>query len=169
MTTMETRAIVRGVRLSADKGRLVADMIRGKKVDQAINILTFTPKKAAFLIGKTLRSAIANAEHNHEMDAEDLVVVSAVATDGPALKRIMPRARGSAAPIKKRMCHITVIVAAKTAVSAPTSATVSCAAGASEKSDALRAIMYTPAVTIVAAWISAETGVGPAIASGSQT
>src|SRR5204863_301660 len=70
--TMETRSIVRGVRLSADKGRLVADMVRGKKVDQAINILTFTPKKAAGIIKKALESAIANAEHNDGEDIENL-------------------------------------------------------------------------------------------------
>ena len=68
---METRSIVRGVRLSADKGRLVADMIRGKKVDQAINILTFTPKKAAGIIKKCLESAIANAEHNDGADIDE--------------------------------------------------------------------------------------------------
>jgi large subunit ribosomal protein L22 len=65
------------------------------------------------LVGKTLRSAIANAENNHEMDADDLIVASAVATPGPSLKRIMPRARGSAAPIIKRMTHITVVLGAK--------------------------------------------------------
>ena len=75
MTTMETRAIVRGVRLSADKGRLVADMIRGKKVDQAINILTFTrQKKAAGIVKKALESAIANAEHNDGADIDELKV-----------------------------------------------------------------------------------------------
>ena len=69
---METRSIVRGVRLSADKGRLVADMVRGKKVDQALNILTFTPKKAAGIIKKCLESAIANAEHNDGADIDEI-------------------------------------------------------------------------------------------------
>lgn len=99
--------------MSAQKAREVTRAITGMPVSQALSVLDFTPKKSAFLIGKTLRSAIANAENNHELDTETLVVKSAVATDGPALKRIMPRARGSAAPIKKRMCHITVIVAPK--------------------------------------------------------
>lgn len=112
---MQVKSVLKYARMSSQKAREVTRAITGMPVSQALSVLDFTPKKAAFLIGKTLRSAIANAEHNHEMDAEDLVVVSAVATDGPALKRIMPRARGSAAPIKKRMCHITVIVAAKTA------------------------------------------------------
>src|SRR6059058_5984224 len=74
MTTMETQAIVRGVRLSADKGRLVADMIRGKKVDKALDILAFTPKKAAGIIKKALESAIANAEHNDGADIDELKV-----------------------------------------------------------------------------------------------
>jgi large subunit ribosomal protein L22 len=79
-----------------------------------VSVLHYTPKKAALLFGKTLQSAVANAEHNHSMDADDLFVKSATATDGPALKRIMPRARGSASPIKKRMCHIKVVVASVT-------------------------------------------------------
>jgi len=110
---MQVKSVYKYVRMSAQKAREVTRAITGMPVSQALSVLDFTPKKAAFLIGKTLRSAIANAENNHELDTENLVVKSAVATDGPALKRIMPRARGSAAPIKKRMCHITVIVAPK--------------------------------------------------------
>lgn len=110
---MQVKSVYKYVRMSAQKAREVTRAITGMPVSQALSVLDFTPKKAAFLIGKTLRSAIANAEHNHEMDTDELIVLSAVATDGPALKRIMPRARGSAAPIKKRMCHITVIVAPK--------------------------------------------------------
>ena len=110
---MQVKSVYKYVRMSAQKAREVTRAITGMPVSQALSVLDFTPKKAAFLIGKTLRSAIANAENNHELDTEDLIVFSAVATDGPALKRIMPRARGSAAPIKKRMCHITVIVAPK--------------------------------------------------------
>lgn len=110
---MQVKSVYKYVRMSAQKAREVTRAITGMPVSQALSVLDFTPKKAAFLIGKTLRSAIANAENNHQMDTENLIVESAVATDGPALKRIMPRARGSAAPIKKRMCHITVIVALK--------------------------------------------------------
>jgi large subunit ribosomal protein L22 len=84
-------------------------------VSHALSILNYTPKKAALLVGKTLQSAVANAEHNHQLDADDLFVKSALATDGPALKRIMPRARGSAAAIKKKSCHITIILAGKEA------------------------------------------------------
>jgi large subunit ribosomal protein L22 len=110
---MQVKSVLKYTRMSAMKAREVTRAITGMPVSQALSVLDFTPKKAAFLIGKTLRSAIANAEHNHELDVENFIVESAVATDGPALKRIMPRARGSAAPIKKRMCHITVIIAPK--------------------------------------------------------
>jgi large subunit ribosomal protein L22 len=110
---MEVRSIYKYARISSQKARQVTRAITGLPVSQALSVLDFTPKKAAFLVGKVLRSAVANAENNHELDAEELVVRSAVATPGPTLKRIMPRARGSAAPIKKRMTHITVILGAK--------------------------------------------------------
>ena len=84
---METKAIVRGVRLSADKGRLVADLIRGKKVDQALNILEFTQKKAALIVKKVLESAIANAEHNDGADIDELKVKSIYVEQGATLKR----------------------------------------------------------------------------------
>ena len=107
---METRAIVRGVRLSADKGRLVADMIRGKKVDQAINILTFTPKRAAGIVKKALESAIANAEHNDGADVDELKVKSIYVEQGTTLKRFEARAKGRGNRISKPTCHIYVTV-----------------------------------------------------------
>lgn len=110
---MEVRSIYKYARISSQKARQVTRAITGMPVSQALSVLDFTPKKAALLVGKVLRSAIANAENNHELDAEELIVRSAVATPGPTLKRIMPRARGSAAPIKKRMTHITVVLGAK--------------------------------------------------------
>jgi large subunit ribosomal protein L22 len=110
---MEVRSIYKYARISSQKARQVTRAITGMPVSQALSVLDFTPKKAAFLVGKVLRSAVANAENNHELDAEELVVRSAVATPGPTLKRIMPRARGSAAAIKKRMTHITVVLGAK--------------------------------------------------------
>ena len=110
---METRSIVRGVRLSADKGRLVADMIRGKKVDQAINILTFTPKKAAGIIKKALESAIANAEHNDGADIDELNVKVIHVEQGASLKRFMPRAKGRGFKITKPTCHIYLTVGDK--------------------------------------------------------
>jgi large subunit ribosomal protein L22 len=107
---METRAIVRGVRLSADKGRLVADMIRGKKVDQAINILTFTQKRAAGIVKKALESAIANAEHNDGADVDELKVKTIYIEQGTVLKRFEARAKGRGNRISKPTCHIYVTV-----------------------------------------------------------
>ncbi|HEY4079514.1 MAG TPA: 50S ribosomal protein L22 [Burkholderiaceae bacterium] len=107
---METKAIVRGVRLSCDKGRLVADMIRGKKVDQALNILEFTQKKAALIIKKALESAIANAEHNDGADIDELKVTSIYVEQGSTLKRFSARAKGRGNRISKPTCHIFVSV-----------------------------------------------------------
>ncbi len=112
---MSVRSVLKYARISSQKARQVTRAITGMPVSQALSVLDFTPKKAAFLVGKTLRSAIANAENNHEQDASEFIVQSATATPGPALSRIMPRARGSAAPIKKRMTHITVIIGAPAA------------------------------------------------------
>ncbi len=106
----ETKASVRGVRLSVDKGRLVADMIRGKKVDQAINILTFTPKKAAVIIKKAVESAVANAEHNDGADIDELKVKSIYVEQGATLKRFSARAKGRGNRISKPTCHIYVTV-----------------------------------------------------------
>ena len=107
---METKASVRGVRLSVDKGRLVADMVRGKKVDQALDILSFTPKKAAGIIRKTLASAIANAEHNDGADIDELKVKSIYVEQGATLKRSSARAKGRGNSISKPTCHIYVTV-----------------------------------------------------------
>ncbi|MEX8518713.1 MAG: 50S ribosomal protein L22 [Leptothrix sp. (in: b-proteobacteria)] len=107
---METKAIVRGVRLSCDKGRLVADMIRGKRVDQALDILTFTPKKAAGIIKKALESAIANAEHNDGADIDELRVTSIYVEQGATLKRFSARAKGRGNRISKPTAHIYVTV-----------------------------------------------------------
>jgi len=109
----EVKSVHKFARISDQKAREVTRAITGMPVSHAINILNFTPKKAAGLIGKVLRTAIANAENTYELDADDLIVKSAVATKGPILHRIMPRARGSAAGIKKRMSHITVILGPK--------------------------------------------------------
>jgi large subunit ribosomal protein L22 len=107
---METRSIVRGVRLSADKGRLVADLVRGRPVDQALNILTFTPKKAAGIIKKALESAIANAEHNDGADIDDLKVKTILVEQAATLKRFSARAKGRGNRISKPTCHIFVTV-----------------------------------------------------------
>ena len=107
---METRSIVRGVRLSVDKGRLVADLIRGKKVDQALNILAFTQKKAAGIVKKALESAIANAEHNDGADIDELKVKTIYVKQGTTLKRFSARAKGRGNRISKPTCHIYVTV-----------------------------------------------------------
>ena len=107
---METKSIVRGVRLSADKGRLVADLIRGKKVDQALNILAFTQKKASGIIKKCLESAIANAEHNDVADIDELKVTTIYVEQGTSLKRSGARAKGRGARIVKPTAHIYITV-----------------------------------------------------------
>jgi large subunit ribosomal protein L22 len=107
---METKAIVRGVRLSADKGRLVADLVRGKKVDQALNILAFTQKKAAGIVKKAVESAIANAEHNDGADIDELKITSIYIEQGATLKRFSARAKGRGNRISKPTCHIYVTV-----------------------------------------------------------
>jgi large subunit ribosomal protein L22 len=109
-TNMETQAIVRGVRLSVDKGRLVADLIRGKKVDQARDILKFTQKKAAGIVLKALDSAIANAEHNDGADIDELKVKTIYVEQGTTLKRFSARAKGRGNRISKPTCHIYVTV-----------------------------------------------------------
>jgi large subunit ribosomal protein L22 len=103
---METNASLRGVRLSAQKGRLVADLVRGKPVDQALNILTFCPKKGATIIKKVLESAIANAEHNDGADIDSLKVKTIHVEKGMSLKRFTARAKGRGNRIEKQTCHI---------------------------------------------------------------
>lgn len=111
---MEVAAKLRGARISAQKARLVADQIRGKKVGEALNVLGFSTKKAAGLIKKVLDSAIANAEHNEGADVDELKVSTICVDEAVTLKRIKPRAKGRADRISKRTCHITVKVADST-------------------------------------------------------
>ncbi|KZX84151.1 50S ribosomal protein L22 [Oleiphilus sp. HI0009] len=108
---MEVAAKHRGARISAQKARLVADQIRGKGVEEALETLSFSTKKAAQLMKKVLESAIANAEHNDGLDVDDLTVSTVFVDEGPTMKRIRPRAKGRADRIFKRTCHITVKVA----------------------------------------------------------
>lgn len=107
---METTAIVRGVRLSAQKGRLVADLVRGKPVDKALNILAFTQKRAAVIIKKALESAIANAEHNNGADIDDLRVKKIYVEKATTLRRFGARAKGRGTRISKQTSHIFVTV-----------------------------------------------------------
>jgi large subunit ribosomal protein L22 len=108
---MEATAVLKYVRLSAQKGRLVADQIRGLPVARAIELLQFSPKKAAGPLRKVLESAIANAEHNEGADVDELKVRTIYVDGGPTLKRFHARAKGRGARILKRTCHITVTVA----------------------------------------------------------
>ena len=108
---MEVQARLKGARLSAQKARLVADQIRGKAVEEALLMLTYSPKKGAAIIKKVLNSAIANAEHNEGADVDELKVSTIMVDEGTTMKRIMPRAKGRADRILKRSCHITITVA----------------------------------------------------------
>lgn len=108
---MEVAAKLSGASLSAQKARLVADQIRGKGVEEALDVLTFSTKKGAAIIKKVLESAIANAEHNDGADVDELKVSTIFVDEGTSMKRIMPRAKGRADRIIKRTCHITVKVA----------------------------------------------------------
>ena len=107
---METNATLRGVRLSAQKGRLVADLVRGMPVDQALNVLAFSPKKGAGIIKKVLESAIANAEHNDGADIDSLKVKTIYVEKGTVLKRFTARAKGRGNRIIKPTCHIYLTV-----------------------------------------------------------
>jgi large subunit ribosomal protein L22 len=107
---METTAILRGARMSAQKGRLVADQIRGLPVDRALNVLTFSQRKAARVIRKVLESAIANAEHNDGADVDELKVKRVMVERGTFLRRFRAQSKGRAAKIMKPTCHIIVIV-----------------------------------------------------------
>ncbi len=110
---MEVAAKLKGARMSAQKARLVADQIRGKSVESALEILQFSTKKGADIIKKVLESAIANAEHNDGADIDELKVSTIFIDEGMTMKRIRPRAKGRADRIFKRSCHITVKVAEK--------------------------------------------------------
>jgi large subunit ribosomal protein L22 len=107
---MEVKAIHRGARISAQKTRLVADQIRGLPVDKALNVLTFSPKKAAGIVKKVVLSAIANAEHNEGADIDELKVTSIYIDKAASLKRFTARAKGRGNRIEKQSCHITVTV-----------------------------------------------------------
>ena len=107
---MEIKSVTKYARFSPKKGRDVAREIVGLPVSDAIDALTYTPKKAAFLINKTLKTAVADAENNFDLDADNLIVKEAAVTAGPMFKRFKPRARGSAGAIRKRTSHISVVV-----------------------------------------------------------
>jgi large subunit ribosomal protein L22 len=107
---METKAVAKYIRISPQKARLVADVVRGMKVDTAITTLRFMPKKAARIIRKVVESAVANADQNDAIDVDTLFVKEIQINGGPMLKRFRPRAQGRATRILKRTSHITVVV-----------------------------------------------------------
>lgn len=107
---MEARAVSRHLRIAPQKARLVADMIRGRNVGEALMILDFVPKKAARMMTKTLKSVIANAENTQRVDVDRLYVSRVTVDGGSTLKRFLPRAHGRATPLLKRTSHITIIV-----------------------------------------------------------
>ncbi len=110
-TDNQVRATAKYVRMAPRKVRMVVDQIRNKSIDQALEVLQFSTRAAAEPVAKVIRSAVANAENNNGMRGENLVIAAAYVDEGPTLKRIRPRAKGSASRINKRTSHITVIVA----------------------------------------------------------
>ena len=111
----EARATLKFARISSRKVKIVADLIRGKDVDEALAIMKFTPKASSEVLEKLLKSAIANAENNHDMKHENLYVAEIFANKGPTLKRIRPAAKGSEVRIRKRTSHITIVLKEKEA------------------------------------------------------
>lgn len=107
---MEAKALARNIRISPQKARLVADMVRGSKVETAINTLRFTPKKGARILRKVIESAVANASQNEAIDVDNLFVKTIYIDGGPTLKRIRPMPMGRAGRILKRSSHITVVL-----------------------------------------------------------
>ncbi|PIE56305.1 MAG: 50S ribosomal protein L22 [Desulfobulbus propionicus] len=107
---METKAVAKYIRISPQKARVVADVIRGKDVDTALTTLRFMPKKAARILRKVIESAVANADQNESIDVDTLYIKSILIDGGPMLKRFRPRAQGRATRILKRTSHITVVV-----------------------------------------------------------
>jgi len=107
---MEVKAVARYVRIPPQKVRLIMDEVRGKKVEEAVRMLTFSPQKGAHLLRKLINSAVANAEANKELDVDTLFIKRIFADQGPMMKRFLPRAMGRATRIRKRMSHLTVIL-----------------------------------------------------------
>lgn len=142
---MQIKSIYRGARISAFKCREVTREIQGLPVAAALDILAFTPRKAAVLIAKTLKSAVANAENNNNLRAEKLVVQEATVGEGPTFKRFQPKARGSAGPIRKRTSHIRIILTDEIEIKPKRSAKKSPAKKKSAKPAAKKAAAPAPA------------------------
>ena len=113
--SLEVRAVAKYIRMSAQKVRLVADLVRGMPATRALDVLRFTPRAAAYEVRKVVQSAVANAEENYGLDADSLYISAIMADEGPTLKRGHPGARGRYKPILKRSSHITVVLSEKQA------------------------------------------------------
>ncbi len=111
MSVMEVRAVSKHVRISPQKVRMMVGAVKGKRVEDGLNILKFMPQKAAYIVEKIIRSAVANADQNMDIDVDSLVIRNIIADQGPTLKRFRARARGRGTRILKRSAHITVILA----------------------------------------------------------
>ena len=107
---MEAKAVAKFIRIPPRKARLIMNQVRGKKVEDALNALSFAPQKGAFLVRKLISSAVANAENNFDMDVDSLYIKALYADEGPTLKRFRPRAMGRATKIRKRTSHLTVVL-----------------------------------------------------------
>ncbi len=144
---MTVRAQAKWVRMSARKARLVLDNIRGRSVPEARTILAFTPRAAATEIDKVLRSAVANAEANHGLDGDELLVHAAHADEGPTLKRWKPRARGRANRIRKRTCHVTLVLIERPEEATPKRRRASAKPAAEEQPPATEGAQTKPKTT----------------------
>ncbi|MBL7179736.1 MAG: 50S ribosomal protein L22 [Pseudomonadota bacterium] len=111
---MEVKAVSKYVRISPQKVRMLVDAVKGKPVESALEMLRFMPQKAAYIVGKLIRSAVANADQHPDVDVDSLVIRSIIADQGPTLKRFSAKARGRGTRILKRTAHITVVLAEKT-------------------------------------------------------
>ncbi len=162
---MEVKATYKFARISPLKARDVAREVTGMPVSNALDLIRFTPKKAAALIGKTLKSAIANAENNHSVAADDLIVKSATVTEGPVFKRWKPRARGGAAPIRKRTSHINVILTDETGLEKSAPSEKDASKPAAKKTAAKKSASKKPAADVTvpadADDLKLISGVGP--------
>ena len=158
---MQIKSIYRGARISAFKAREVTRAIQGLPVSAALDLLAFTPRKAAAMVAKTLKSAVANAENNANLRVEKLVVQEAVVGEGPTMKRSQPKARGSAGPIRKRTSHIRIIltdeIEVKTRAPKKTAGKGKKKKGGEKSKAAKAAKTKTPAETVVATPESAVT------------
>jgi large subunit ribosomal protein L22 len=167
---MQIKSIYKGARISAFKCREVTRAIQGLPVAAALDLLAFTPKKAAGLIAKTLKSAVANAENNNQLRAEKLVVQEATVGEGPTFKRFQPKARGSAGPIRKRTSHIRIILTDEIVIEPKRKPRKSAAKKKGQKGvSKIRVEASKPAKVETPAAVTPEAPAAPAVESSSES